>query len=309
MRTPPNDIKSVLWAAASQYGVPYTLLAAIAYRESQFNPDAVSPPNPHGQVDSGLFQLSPGTQQGYNVSNPLDATESARAASQMLVHLGRATEWNWKQMLWAYNYGPTAVAKLINEGKTPPIVVQQYADSVIGNRRWLQAQDSGRGSATPVTPGQQSLQWGDGLTVLQRLDRAIQSLARLNPQHAQAIALRGAWDQWFTGSRKTTGDAGAVEQPFVITAWNNYAKAYDRAPLTDSSTPTPALIEPALWDRVKDNAEASIALIQEGVNRAKAAAASVASWWYGDEQLAWLVLGGGAVLLLLSSRRGRRRAA
>jgi hypothetical protein len=309
MRIPPPEIKTHLWAAANQHGVPYTLLAAIAYRESQYNPEAVSPPNNKGQIDRGLFQLSPGTIEGYGVANPLDAGESTRAAARMLQHLGRATGWNWAHMLWAYNYGPTAVARLLNDGKTPPLEVQRYAESVIGNRRWLQAQESAQGSAVPDMSKQQSFRYGDGSTAVQRLDRAIQALARLNPNVEQIAQLQYAWGSWYTPERRKIGDAALVEQPFLVTSWNTYARAYDRAPLTSSDTPTPAYIEPELWERVREKASTALAYVVDATNQAKAVAARALTWWEGggDEQSTWLALGGVGLLLWMLRRRGRGR--
>lgn len=302
MIRPPANISSVLWAAASQYGIPYTLLCAVAYKESQYKPDRSSPPNKLGQIDRGLFQLSPATCTTYNVTDPFDATESARAAAQMLVHLGNATEWNWQHMLWAYNYGPTAVARLLNEGKTPPMVVQQYADSVIGNRRWLQAQDSAAGKT--ITSGQQRLPFA-APTTLEKLDLAISSLAQLNPRHEKCAALAVAWRQWYVGEKRDLGDAALIEQAFVTLSWNTYAQAFDRAPLTNSSTPTPDAIEPTLWARVKERTATSIAIVREAANALKATGAQVYSWWYGADNAA-LLLGGGLLLLLVLSRsRGR----
>ena len=308
MRRPPADISSVLWAAASQYGIPYTLLCAVAYRESQYDASATSKPNKTGQIDRGLFQLSPATLQTYNVTDPYDASESARAASQMLVHLGHATDWDWKLMLWSYNYGPTAVARLVNAGNTPPMIVQQYADSVIGNRRWLQAQDAAAGSGTsPSTARQQRLPFG-APTTLEKLDAAITALSQLNPMHNDSAGLAVAWHKWYVGTKRDLGDAALVDQAFIVLSWNNYARAFDRAPLTNSSTPTPDYINPSLWNRIKDRTQTSIAIVREAVNAAKASAAQVTSWWYGSDQAPWLLLlGGGALLFALSSRsRGRR---
>lgn len=206
-------------------------------------------------------------------------------------------------MLWAYNYGPTAVARLLTEGKTPPMVVQQYADSVIGNRRWLQAQDSAAGGGT-TRDAQQRLPFA-APTTLQKLDAAITTLAQLNPSHEPSAALAVAWRKWYTGTTRELGDAALVEQAFVVLSWNNYAKAFDRAPLTNSTTPTPDAIEPTIWGRIKDRTATSIAIVREAANAAKEVGAQAAAWWYGYDEKALLLLGGGLVLLLLSGRRGR----
>lgn len=76
------------------------LLARIAYTESRFNPNAVSP-----KGAQGMFQLMPGTAKQYGVSNPFDPVESARGATDLLKDLLKHFEGDLRKSVAAYNWG------------------------------------------------------------------------------------------------------------------------------------------------------------------------------------------------------------
>lgn len=63
-------------------GLDWRLLAAIAYNESSFNPNAVSY---MGAI--GLMQLMPSTARLYGVNNPYDPEQNVRGAAKVLGHL------------------------------------------------------------------------------------------------------------------------------------------------------------------------------------------------------------------------------
>lgn len=95
---------SAIEAAAGSQGVPVDLLGALIERESQFDPNAVSPA---GAV--GLAQLMPIHHGEVNPRDPAAATAySAKYLAQLNKRFG-----NWDQALAAYNYGQGNVAKAI----------------------------------------------------------------------------------------------------------------------------------------------------------------------------------------------------
>lgn len=63
-------------------GVDWRLLAAIAYNESAFNPNATSP-----MGAMGLMQLMPSTARQYGAPNPYEPDQAVRAASKLLASL------------------------------------------------------------------------------------------------------------------------------------------------------------------------------------------------------------------------------
>jgi len=67
---------------APSCGLDWRLLAAIAYNESSFNPNAVS-----YMGAMGLMQLMPSTARSYGVSNPYDPEQNVKGATKLLSSL------------------------------------------------------------------------------------------------------------------------------------------------------------------------------------------------------------------------------
>ena len=117
-------------AAQMKYGVPATLLAAIAHQESGYDPHAVSPAGARG-----LMQLMPGTARGLGV-NPDDPAQAVDGAARMMRDLisefGRVD-----YALAAYNAGPGAVHRY--HGIPPYAETQRYVPAVLGYQQTLEA--------------------------------------------------------------------------------------------------------------------------------------------------------------------------
>lgn len=116
--TPPKTLdfgnlplKRVSFANDNAVGaLPQGLLARIAYAESGFNPNAVSP-----KGAQGMFQFMPGTAKQYGVTNPFDPAESARGASDYLMDLLKQFKGGLRKSVAAYNWGPGNVDKDVRE--------------------------------------------------------------------------------------------------------------------------------------------------------------------------------------------------
>lgn len=110
-------------AAGAQYGVDPDLLAAVAWTESAFNPNAVS----HAGA-LGLMQIMPGTAAGLGVDplDPVGAVDgAARYLRQQMNRFGDV-----RLALAAYNAGPGAVEK---HGGIPPYEeTMAYVGKVLG---------------------------------------------------------------------------------------------------------------------------------------------------------------------------------
>ncbi|HMK98121.1 MAG TPA: transglycosylase SLT domain-containing protein [Acidimicrobiales bacterium] len=109
-------------SAASTYGVPVQLLAAVASTESSFQPDAVS-----SAGAQGLMQLMPGTASSLGV-DPFDPSQAIVGAAQLLSSY-HARYGSWALALAAYNAGPNAVDEF---GGIPPYgETQAYVQTVL----------------------------------------------------------------------------------------------------------------------------------------------------------------------------------
>ncbi len=120
-------------AAANRHGVSPTLLTALVWSESAFNPDAVSSA---GAI--GLAQLMPGTAAGMNV-DPHDPVQNldggARYLAAQLVRFGSE-----ELALAAYNAGPGRVGR---SGGIPNIPeTQNYVQIVMRRYRQLEGDNA-----------------------------------------------------------------------------------------------------------------------------------------------------------------------
>lgn len=106
-REPPLQVEAsrkkygpILDAAAERHDVPRSLLRAVAWVESRWNPNAGSSV---GAV--GLLQLMPGTAQSLGVTDRTNPTQNADGGARFLASLKKRAG-NWPVALAAYNWGP-----------------------------------------------------------------------------------------------------------------------------------------------------------------------------------------------------------
>ena len=130
--TPPAaraDHQATISRIAAEEGVPASLLSALVWSESSYNPEAVSSAGARG-----LAQLMPSTAAslGVDIDDPTDNLRGgARYLRQMLDRFGRVD-----LALAAYNAGPTAVARA---GGIPPYPeTQQYVTKVLARAEQLE---------------------------------------------------------------------------------------------------------------------------------------------------------------------------
>jgi soluble lytic murein transglycosylase-like protein len=102
----PAYLSSLIAGASKQHGVDPRLVAAIAARESAYNPAAVSPAGA-----GGVMQLMPATARYIGVTNVFDARENVFGGVRYLRTLLDTFHGDLDLTLAAYNAGPGAVQK------------------------------------------------------------------------------------------------------------------------------------------------------------------------------------------------------
>lgn len=122
LATPPANVQTALQSASTTYGVPLSLLQALAFQESSYNPAAVS-----SAGAQGLLQLMPATGASLGVTNAFDLQQNANAGASYLKSL-YSQYGNWSDALVAYNEGPGNFAKSGAFASS-----QQYADTILSN--------------------------------------------------------------------------------------------------------------------------------------------------------------------------------
>jgi len=125
----PADAASLVTEAAARWGLPPTLLQAIARVESGYDPAAVSP---KGAI--GIMQLMPQTARQLG-ADPRDPRQNVDAGARYLVELLRKyqdDDYQVRKALAAYNAGPKAVERY--QGVPPYRETMDYVRRVI--RQW-----------------------------------------------------------------------------------------------------------------------------------------------------------------------------
>jgi len=119
-------------AAATQWNVPWQLLAAQLEQESAYDPNAVS-----GAGAQGIAQFMPATAAAYGLTNPFDPVASIDAEAHLMSDLYNQFN-DWPTALAAYNWGPGNVQNAMNQYgsswlSNAPSETQNYVATISGN--------------------------------------------------------------------------------------------------------------------------------------------------------------------------------
>lgn len=111
---PTQEINAMLDEIPREYGINPKWVKAMAYVESRFNPEAVSP-----KGAQGLLQLMPATAKALNVKNSFDPKQNIEGASKLLVELSDAYgKYKDKRIVFAaYNSRPSKVNAAISKAR------------------------------------------------------------------------------------------------------------------------------------------------------------------------------------------------
>ncbi|MEM7695848.1 MAG: lytic transglycosylase domain-containing protein [Pseudomonadota bacterium] len=120
------ELCGLLTAAADRHGVPHGFFIRLIWKESRFNPNAVSPVGAQG-----IAQFMPTTARLRGLKNPFDREEALYASASFLSDL-EARFGSWALAAAGYNGGPLRVRPFV-EGKAGlPYETLDYVYSITG---------------------------------------------------------------------------------------------------------------------------------------------------------------------------------
>ena len=103
----PHYLGAIINEAAATYRVDPNLIAAMAFRESRFDANAVS-----SRGAQGIMQLMPRTARAMGVRDSFDARDNVFGATRYLATLLSRFHGNVDMTLAAYNAGPELVDRV-----------------------------------------------------------------------------------------------------------------------------------------------------------------------------------------------------
>jgi soluble lytic murein transglycosylase-like protein len=124
----PQYLAKIIADAARQYNVDPNLVAAMTFRESAFNPNAVS-----SRGAQGLMQLMPNTARALGVQNAFDPEQNILGGTKYLKSLLDRFHGDVDMTLAAYNAGPELVSKV------GPAATQEAVDYVAAVKSYYES--------------------------------------------------------------------------------------------------------------------------------------------------------------------------
>ncbi len=131
---PPPTIAALIETSARRHALSPDLVAAIAWQESRFRPDARS-----GKGALGVMQLMPATAADLGV-DPSDLAANIDGGAAYLRRMLNRFDGDLEKAIAAYNAGPGAVARY---GAPPPFAeTRGYLDAIFARLAEMTASDA-----------------------------------------------------------------------------------------------------------------------------------------------------------------------
>lgn len=210
-----EDVCRIIAREARRRVLPPEFLARLIWRESLFDPNAVSP-----KGAQGIAQFMPGTARQRGLADPFLPHEALQASAFLLADLRRRFG-NLGLAAAAYNAGPNAVAKWQAGSSGLPIETQDYVMFVTGRA----VDDWSRPDAAHPLPG---------LGAEKDFDQNCRKLAarRLDPSPALPRAVMKPWGAIVAGNRS----ANIAMRSFAQVRQRHPKLFADREPLVVKKT-------------------------------------------------------------------------
>ncbi len=116
----------LIGAQADRNGLPKDFFARLIWKESRFDPNAVSPAGAEG-----IAQFMPGTAKLRNLADPFNVEQAIAASAAYLAEM-RAGYGNLGLAAAAYNAGETRVSRWLNSGGFLPLETEDYVLDIMG---------------------------------------------------------------------------------------------------------------------------------------------------------------------------------
>ena len=121
-----DRVCTLIAAEAGRNGLPKDFFARLIWKESRFDPNAVSPAGAEG-----IAQFMPGTAKMRGLADPFDVGQAIAASAAYLAEM-RTGYGNLGLAAAAYNAGETRVARWLDSGGFLPLETEDYVLDIMG---------------------------------------------------------------------------------------------------------------------------------------------------------------------------------
>jgi hypothetical protein len=133
-------------AQAEQTGLPKDFFARLIWKESRFDPNAVSPVGAEG-----IAQFMPGTANMRGLANSFDIAQAIPASAKYLAEM-KSAYGNLGLAAAAYNAGESRVSRWLNSGGFLPMETESYVFDIMGEPVDNFSDASHAGKVQPLDP-------------------------------------------------------------------------------------------------------------------------------------------------------------
>ena len=141
-----NRVCELIEAQAQQNGLPKDFFARLIWKESRFDPNAVSPVGAEG-----IAQFMPGTAKMRGLANSFDIEQALPASAKYLAEM-RAGYGNLGLAAAAYNAGENRVSRWLDSGGFLPMETESYVFDIMGEPVDKFSDKSYAGTVQPLDP-------------------------------------------------------------------------------------------------------------------------------------------------------------
>ncbi|MBZ9851496.1 lytic transglycosylase domain-containing protein [Mesorhizobium sp. CA14] len=141
-----NRVCDLIETQAQQNGLPKDFFARLIWKESRFDPNAVSPVGAEG-----IAQFMPGTAKMRGLANSFDVEQAIPASAKYLAEM-KVSYGNLGLAAAAYNAGENRVSRWLAAGGFLPMETESYVFDIMGEPVDKFADKSYAGAVQPLDP-------------------------------------------------------------------------------------------------------------------------------------------------------------